>query len=140
MSSGWRPDQSEADEGQRAADQEHGGGAHEQSDADRGPSGAAASFFPGNVAAMDAAIDPANDPATDRADDGPNDATGGPPDAADAREPTSESYSPPRTGDPVVDAALAGAAAVQGAEPAEQLEVYVGTHRALQDRLADSGA
>jgi hypothetical protein len=38
-----------------------------------------------------------------------------------------------------VDAALAAAAAVQNAEPADQLETYVGTHRALQDRLADSG-
>jgi hypothetical protein len=51
-----------------------------------------------------------------------------------------ESTSPPRTGDPAVDAALATAAAVQGATPADQLETYVGTHRALQDRLADSGA
>jgi hypothetical protein len=47
---------------------------------------------------------------------------------------------PPHTGDPAVDAALAAAAAVRGAEPAEQLETYVGTHRSLQDRLADSGA
>jgi hypothetical protein len=47
---------------------------------------------------------------------------------------------PPRTGDPAVDAALAVAAAVQGADPADQLDAYVGTHRALQDRLADSGA
>jgi hypothetical protein len=47
---------------------------------------------------------------------------------------------PPRTGDPAVDAALATAAAVRGAEPAEQLETYVGTHRSLQERLADSGA
>jgi hypothetical protein len=47
---------------------------------------------------------------------------------------------PPRTGDPAVDAALAAAAAVRGAQPAEQLETYVGTHRSLQDRLADSGA
>jgi hypothetical protein len=47
---------------------------------------------------------------------------------------------PPRTGDPAVDAALAAAAAVRGAAPAEQLETYVGTHRSLQDRLADSGA
>jgi hypothetical protein len=39
-----------------------------------------------------------------------------------------------------VDAALATAAAVQDAAPDEQLERYVGTHRALQDRLADSGA
>ena len=51
-----------------------------------------------------------------------------------------DSSSPPRTGDPAVDAALATAAAVQGADPADQLETYVGTHRALQDRLADSGA
>jgi hypothetical protein len=47
---------------------------------------------------------------------------------------------PPRTGDPAVDAALVTAAAVQDADPADQLEAYVGTHRALQDRLADSGA
>jgi hypothetical protein len=48
--------------------------------------------------------------------------------------------SPPRTGDPAVDAALSAAAAVQNADPADQLDAYVGTHRALQDRLADSGA
>jgi hypothetical protein len=47
---------------------------------------------------------------------------------------------PPHTGDPVVDAALVDAASVRDAEPAEQLEKYVGTHRSLQDRLADSGA
>jgi hypothetical protein len=47
---------------------------------------------------------------------------------------------PPFTADPAVDAALAGAAAAQDQDPADQLEVYVGTHRALQDRLADSGA
>jgi hypothetical protein len=47
---------------------------------------------------------------------------------------------PPRTGDPAVDAALATAAAVQGGDPSDQLDAYVGTHRALQDRLADSGA
>jgi hypothetical protein len=47
---------------------------------------------------------------------------------------------PPQTGDPVVDAALVDAASVRDAEPAEQLEKYVGTHRSLQDRLADSGA
>jgi hypothetical protein len=51
-----------------------------------------------------------------------------------------DSSGPPRTGDPAVDAALVTAAAVQGANPADQLETYVGTHRALQDRLADSGA
>lgn len=47
---------------------------------------------------------------------------------------------PPRTGDPLVDEALARAATALDAEPAEQLETYVGTHRSLQDRLADSGA
>ena len=47
---------------------------------------------------------------------------------------------PPRTGDPAVDAALVAAAAVQDSHPADQLDAYVGTHRALQDRLADSGA
>ena len=47
---------------------------------------------------------------------------------------------PPRTGDPVVDQALTVAAAMIDADPAEQLETYVGTHRSLQDRLADSGA
>ena len=47
---------------------------------------------------------------------------------------------PPRTGDPAVDAALATADAVRGAIRREQLETYVGTHRSLQDRLADSGA
>jgi hypothetical protein len=54
-------------------------------------------------------------------------------------EPAADEW-PPRTGDPAVDAALAAAAAVRGAAPAEQLETYVGTHRSLQDRLADSGA
>jgi hypothetical protein len=47
---------------------------------------------------------------------------------------------PPRTGDPLVDEALTVAAAMSDADPAEQLETYVGTHRSLQDRLADSGA
>ncbi len=47
---------------------------------------------------------------------------------------------PPPTGDPLVDEALAAAAAMSEADPAEQLETYVGTHRSLQDRLADSGA
>ena len=47
---------------------------------------------------------------------------------------------PPFTGDPAVDSALAVAAAAQDVDPADQLDVYVGTHRALQDRLADSGA
>jgi hypothetical protein len=47
---------------------------------------------------------------------------------------------PPRTGDSLVDEALAAAAAMSDADPAEQLETYVGTHRSLQDRLADSGA
>ncbi|MFL6100410.1 MAG: hypothetical protein ACJ71T_10695 [Actinomycetales bacterium] len=56
----------------------------------------------------------------------------------DDREPSLDT--PPRTGDPAVDAALAAAAAVQNAEPGDQLDTYVGTHRALQDRLADSGA
>jgi hypothetical protein len=40
----------------------------------------------------------------------------------------------------VVDQALTVAAAMIDADPAEQLETYVGTHRSLQDRLADSGA
>ena len=52
----------------------------------------------------------------------------------------SDADGPPRTGDPQVDAALVAAAAVRDAEPADQLETYVGTHRSLQDRLADSGA
>ena len=47
---------------------------------------------------------------------------------------------PPRTGDAAVDAALSAAAAVHDARPVDQLDAYVGTHRALQDRLADSGA
>jgi hypothetical protein len=47
---------------------------------------------------------------------------------------------PPYTGDPAVDTALAEAAAVQDTDPSAQLAKYVGTHRALQDRLADSGA
>jgi hypothetical protein len=60
---------------------------------------------------------------------------------ADASTPQSAAdLQPPHTGDAQVDAALAAAAAVRDAEPAEQLETYVGTHRSLQDRLADSGA
>jgi hypothetical protein len=118
----------------------------------------------GNDPPSDPANDPASDPANDPANDGPGDSTDAAPDAGDVglpagdpagdgrpdgtdeaghaspSQPVSGVRSPPRTGDPAVDAALAGAAAVQGAEPAEQLEVYVGTHRALQDRLADSGA
>lgn len=72
------------------------------------------------------------------------------PDDADAQVPPTQVESasaasdhgeqPPRTGDTAVDGALAAAAAVQDRDPAEQLETYVGTHRALQDRLADSGA
>jgi hypothetical protein len=64
--------------------------------------------------------------------------SGSPGEQSSHHEPPVEG--PPRTGDPAVDAALAAAAAVQNAEPGEQLETYVGTHRALQDRLADSGA
>jgi hypothetical protein len=84
-----------------------------------------------------------------------------PPEAADATEPTEPTEptdptdvaeaagsavaadgpgQPPVTGDPAVDAALVDAATVRDADPATQLEKYVGTHRALQDRLADSGA
>jgi hypothetical protein len=67
----------------------------------------------------------------DRADNGMAD---GEPDANPR-----EQDDPPHTGDPEVDAALATAAGLRDAEPAEQLETYVGTHRSLQDRLADSG-
>ncbi len=43
----------------------------------------------------------------------------------------------PRTGDETVDEALEPLLDVQDLPPAEQVEVYVGVHRALQDRLAD---
>ena len=43
----------------------------------------------------------------------------------------------PQTGDQRVDEALEPLATVRHAPPAEQVEVYVGVHRALQDRLAD---
>jgi hypothetical protein len=71
----------------------------------------------------DAAEDGARPPSSGSADDGQRMGAG-----------------PPRTGDAAVDAALSTAAAVQNADPADQLDAYVGTHRALQDRLADSGA
>lgn len=43
----------------------------------------------------------------------------------------------PRTGDQQVDDALASLLAVQDLEPSDQVEAYVGAHRALKDRLAD---
>ncbi|WP_157371567.1 hypothetical protein [Angustibacter sp. Root456] len=43
----------------------------------------------------------------------------------------------PQTGDQRVDEALEPLAGVRDLPPAEQVEVYVGVHRALQDRLAD---
>jgi hypothetical protein len=66
--------------------------------------------------------------------------SGGPAEGSFGQQLADTLGGPPFTADPVVDAALAGAAAAQDLDPAEQLEVYVGTHRALQDRLADSGA
>ena len=47
---------------------------------------------------------------------------------------------PPFTGGPGRRRCPGRRSGGQDLEPAEQLEVYVGTHRALQDRLADSGA
>ena len=43
----------------------------------------------------------------------------------------------PQTGDQRVDEALEPLADVDSLPPGEQVEVYVGVHRALQDRLAD---
>ena len=43
----------------------------------------------------------------------------------------------PRTGDVQVDEALEGLQAAQDLPLAEQVDAYTGTHRALQDRLAD---
>jgi hypothetical protein len=43
----------------------------------------------------------------------------------------------PRTGDPAVDEALASLVDLPAAPVADQVEIYVGVHRALQDRLAD---
>jgi hypothetical protein len=43
----------------------------------------------------------------------------------------------PHTGDEKVDQALERLLAVPDLPPAEQVEVYVGVHRDLQDRLAD---
>jgi hypothetical protein len=43
----------------------------------------------------------------------------------------------PRTGDQQVDEALEPLGDVHDLPPSEQVEVYVGVHRALQDRLAD---
>jgi hypothetical protein len=42
----------------------------------------------------------------------------------------------PQTGHPVVDAALAGLAAVTGRTPDEQIEAYEATHQALRDTLS----
>ena len=76
------------------------------------------------------------------ADDAPGAGQGGSPPAEGSfgRQLADTLGGPPFTGDPAVDSALAEAAAAADGEPADQLEVYVGTHRALQDRLADSGA
>lgn len=82
----------------------------------------------------------ARESAGNRAEDAPPSAADPAGAAGHQRTDTAPVEGPPRTGDPAVDAALAAAAAVQDADPAEQLETYVGTHRALQDRLADSGA
>lgn len=44
---------------------------------------------------------------------------------------------PPHTGDQLVDEALESLAVLAGKPVQEQVEVYVGVHRQLQDRLAD---
>lgn len=44
---------------------------------------------------------------------------------------------PPHTGDPRVDDAMAAIREASSAPVAEQVDAYVGAHRALQDRLAD---
>jgi hypothetical protein len=69
----------------------------------------------------------------------PTGAGDGPAEGSFGRQLADTLGGPPFTGDPAVDAALAGASEASDQEPADQLEVYVGTHRALQDRLADSG-
>jgi hypothetical protein len=43
----------------------------------------------------------------------------------------------PHTGDPQVDAALEDLLTVRSRPLEEQVEVYVGVHRKLHDRLAD---
>jgi hypothetical protein len=43
----------------------------------------------------------------------------------------------PHTGDAQVDGALEGLVTVMSRPVEEQVEVYVGVHRKLQDRLAD---
>ena len=58
-------------------------------------------------------------------------------DEHDAADQTSEDL--PHTGDDAVDRALESLPGIADADPAEQLDTYVGVHRALQDRLADSG-
>jgi hypothetical protein len=52
-------------------------------------------------------------------------------------QPDGDVPSLPRTGDQQVDEAIEPLADVHDLAPAEQVEVYVGVHRALQDRLAD---
>ena len=44
---------------------------------------------------------------------------------------------PQHTGDPTVDAAMRALTEASGSPVDEQVEAYVGAHRALQDRLAD---
>ena len=53
---------------------------------------------------------------------------------ADQRGLTPE---PPHTGDPTVDAATQSLHEASANPVDEQVEAYVGAHRALQDRLAD---
>lgn len=57
-----------------------------------------------------------------------------PTEAAGAGAPPS---GPPHTGDRMVDEALESLAELAGRPVQEQVEVYVGVHRRLQDRLAD---
>ena len=59
------------------------------------------------------------------------------PQAAAWPEAAGAAGEPPITGDPVVDAAIAGLAGVIGVPVAEQPAAYDAVHRALQDRLAD---
>ena len=54
-----------------------------------------------------------------------------------SEEPASPAPGPPHTGDALVDGAIEDLLTVMSRPLEEQVEVYVGVHRKLQDRLAD---
>jgi hypothetical protein len=60
-----------------------------------------------------------------------------PSDPGSTRPAAPEEPELPRTGDPQVDAALEEVLGVTSRPLEEQVELYVGAHRRLQDRLAD---